>query len=503
MTRRREDVQPRYHTPRTPGRPSYGGAVARLAEGRGHPFMPWQRRGVDVALEVVEDPTSPRGWSWAYRIVIVTVPRQAGKTTLLGDVNLHRCLLCERARTWLTAQTRQDARDTWMDVASDVTQGPLGRLFQVRRSNGSEALTTPNGSTFRVFAPTEDALHGKANELVTVDEAWAFDALQGAALDQAIIPTFTTTGGQLWIVSTAGHGLSEWLLGYIDRGRAAIAADTRGPVCFIEYGVDPQLAPMVAEGLSGQGKARRRAFDAILATHPGSGYTLREDVLDQAASAMAPGEFLRAYGNLWTRTAERTIPDHLWEASAVREGWTPPDPGNLALTFDVNLDRQAAVIAAAWRDQAAGPIRTQVIDHQPGTSWVVPRFRELADRWRPAVMGYDRAGPAVDVADELERGGLDLVGLTGREFAVASVGFLAALGDRRLEHHHDPALDDAIANATTRPMGDGAWVWTRRGSTGSIAALTAATTAVYLYDHRPTPAAAPVIAVRRGRRSVA
>ena len=144
-----------------------------------------------MATELVPDPAGSilfngRRHSWAYTTVVVHVQRQAGKTTLLGPKNVHRCLLVRGAKTWLTAQTRQDGRDVWRDVAELVSRSPLAGIVTTRRSNGSEELAvTATGSSFRVFAPSEDALHGKANESVDVVEAWSFDGPQGAALQQA------------------------------------------------------------------------------------------------------------------------------------------------------------------------------------------------------------------------------------------------------------------------------------------------------------------------------
>ena len=40
--------------------------------------------------------------------------------------------------------------------------------------------------------------------------------------------------------------------------------------------------------------------------------------------------------------------------------------------------------------------------------WVAGRLAELVDRWAPVAVGYDAAGPALDVADEATRAGLDL-----------------------------------------------------------------------------------------------
>ncbi len=48
--------------------------------------MPWQRAAADVGCEIDPDTGGP-----AYREVIITVPRQQGKTTLFVSWQINRC----------------------------------------------------------------------------------------------------------------------------------------------------------------------------------------------------------------------------------------------------------------------------------------------------------------------------------------------------------------------------------------------------------------------------
>lgn len=495
---------PRFHTERTPGRRTRGGRVAKIAAAMGKPGMPWQRRAWDVSLELEAD------GSWAYPIVVWTVPRQAGKTTGFGPVAHERAATKSGAKCWWTAQTRQDARDSWLDMIELVQRSPLGQVADLRKSNGSEAVTYPSGGSFRPFAPTEDALHGKANELVGIDEAWAHDAAQGLALDQAILPTFTTTGGQLWIISTAGTAWSTWFLGYVERARAAVRAGRRDTIALVEYGVTDEEAAYIAEALTkynaepddpAHQAARERALELVLARHPAYGHTLKLSALRQAAEGMAPGEFLRAYGNHWSTAADQVIPEHAWEAQRVaRSAWQPPTPGELVLTFDVAVNGADATIGAAWRPTPTSPARVDVIDSRPGSSWVVPRLLELRDRWRvTGPIRYDGAGPNLAVADELRRklGEEAAAPLNTRELVTACAAFLAAVLAGQLEHAGRRELDDAIASAARRNVGDGGWAYARRQSAATIAPLVAVTVAAYALDHRPPPPSSPVVVSRR------
>lgn len=429
--------------------------------------MPWQRQVLDAALEI-----DPSTGEWCYPVVVITVQRQAGKTTLIGPTALHRCLTGTDQRTWYTAQTRIDARDNWMDIARAVRRSPLRPpMSKIRESNGSEAIELPNGSTYRIFAPHDEALHGKANALVVVDEAWSFTDTEGTALVQAIVPGFSTTGGQLWIVSAAGTAASTWLRDYVEAGRAVVDSGRRDTMAYFEWGIADDVDP--------------GDLVAVAAAHPANGFTLRPAALAAAAAAMRPGEFARAYGNRWTTTVERVIPDVLWLAGADAHLQHPGLAGDaVAVGFDVGIDERDAAIVAGWRD-AAGHPHVEVIDAGPGISWLVPRLADVVTRYAPRAVAHDSIGPATAVAGALERAGVALAATSTRDYAGACASFLAAVVDGTLRYTPHPDLDAAVAGAAKRPVGDGAWAWGRRASAGSIAPLVAATEALWAWDTAP------------------
>jgi hypothetical protein len=190
--------------------------VAALARAMGRPLMPWQRQVNDVALEVDDD------GRYVYPLVVVTVPRQSGKTVDYSVVAQHRAFTVPRGRVWFTMQTGQDARDWFINEHLPLLSAFESRLH-IRRANGSEMTRWHHsGGTFRPFSPAPDALHGKTTDLVIVDEAWAFDLVRGRELDGAIVPTQATRrGAQVWKFSTAGTAASTWLLVAVEQGRAA------------------------------------------------------------------------------------------------------------------------------------------------------------------------------------------------------------------------------------------------------------------------------------------
>ncbi|MGN7705052.1 hypothetical protein [Cellulosimicrobium sp. 22601] len=485
-------------TPRTPERPTFGGAVAKIAAATGTPLMPWQRHVADVALEVLPD------GSWAYTDVLITVQRQQGKTTLDGPIGLHRALTKRYARCWYTAQTRQDARDNLIeDYAVRFESSVLSPLATVRRSQGSEGLyLRRQGSFLRVFAPGEEALHGKPNELVMVDEHWAFTLLEGRALDQAIGPTFTTTGGQYWRHSTAGTDASVWLKEDVDAGRAAVAAGVREGVAYFELGLPDDAHEDVQHGLETDpdGDAFEAAVETLLSHMPARGYTLNERAvrteITKLARRGAVGEILRAYGNRWTKTVESVIPLRPWVDA--RRDALPVPTVPVAMAFACAPDRSRSAILAAWREPGDERLmRWKVLDARDGTAWVADRMAELIDARDPIAVGYDRFGPATDVGDELERRGYVLERIGYAEMATSCIATLAAIVEGQLAYVGHEDLDHVAGQAAKKTLGN-RWVWDLRGSAGSIAGLDAGTMAAWFFDHADAPLDPPSIMLPSG-----
>lgn len=466
---------PRIGTPRRRHRPTNGARAALLARAMRRPLTPAQRHIVDVGLEL-----DPATGLYAYPLVVVTLPRQSGKSTVAGVVAEDRVASGPHRRAWLTQQTGKDAsgfmRDEHIPAMARVPMWQ-GRL-RFRRSQGSETVTwTDLDSWFRVFPPQRDALHGKQSDLVLVDEAWAHDKLRGDELRQAIIPTQETRRElghgqpQVWVLSTAGDGASEYLREYVAVGRQAVEDGRDAGVAYLEWSIPDEVDPDDVE--------------TVASYHPGVGYTSSLASITSAREQFGDDVdgFARAYGNRPTSTAVTVIPPELWFAAG---DTMPNQPDRVAVGYDVALDRSRATIGVAWRD---GDLRrVEVVDSRPGTSWVVDRLLELA-RSRRSPVCYDAAGPALDVADDLARAKHRprLVPLSTADYAGACSLFYGRVVDGRLRHARQPVLDSAVDAAGRRNLGDGRWAWGRRLSAGQIDPLVAVTVALHHAEAmRPT-----------------
>jgi hypothetical protein len=467
------DCPPLYGTERDPSRPTLGGDVAAVAERLGTPFMPWQRRVADVAMEV-----DPATGLLVYGEVVLTLPRQSGKTTLELAAMVHRCRTWPRSRVLYSAQDRIHARLKWEDdhVAA-LQRSPFAGEFKVRYQRGDEAIRWDNGSRHGITAPGEKAGHSDVLDLAVADEAWG---LEDSRLEQGLSPTMVTRDQpQFWVVSTAGTHKSGYLRAKVDAGRARAAAGGRGTVCYFEW-----------SAVEGADPADPATWWSCM---PALGHTVTERRIAAEFERLDLADFCRAYLNWWPGE----IPAD-WQVVAEADWLSLADPGSapvdpVAFAADVTPDRSAAAIAVAGvRPDGLGHV--EVVDHRPGTGWVVGRLVELREKWQPCAIVVDDTGPAASLIPPLEAAELEVVRPTTRARAAADSGFYDSVVERTVRYMpgpHGPALVAAVAGAAKRPLGD-SWAWARRGLSVDISPLVAVSLARWghatrAHKHNPGP----------------
>lgn len=454
---------PLHATRRDLGRRTEGPRIALVADALGTPLMPWQRYTADVATELLED------GRYAYPIVVVSVPRQSGKTTLMRAVGTDRGLARRDTGVFYTAQTGKDARERWHDLVRAVKDSPLAPLATVRSAAGSERVVWPNGSMFRCFSPVATSLHGYTPPLVMLDEAFAHDQQTGDDLMGAIGPAqITIPHRQLWIVSTKGTARSVFLNQWLETARAG----TPG-VAILEWAAGSDVDVY--------NPASWPAF------HPALGFTITADAIASEAERLPRAEFERAYGNRSTRTASHHISAEAWDRLADSAMRLPDlDPAGVVFAWDTMPDRSRSALVALWRDR--GQLCGKVAKAAPGMAWLPDAVAELHGQgWRAFACAED--GPAREAADVIERlelPGLQLETVGGRAYADSWGFLLQHIAEGTLRHDGGDALAIAAANVATRPLMDTA-APSRRASAGDVSPVIALMVGAYVLDHKAAP----------------
>jgi len=487
---------PKYATRRRPERGTFGGELARIAAALGQPFMPWQHMAADVGCEI--DPVTGDP---AYREVIVTVPRQSGKTTLFLTWQIDRCTSprwCQPQRSAFTAQSGKDARDKWLDELFPLIRRsrklrPL--VARIYEGMGNEYIRFVNGSLIRLLSTSASSGHSKTLHQAVLDEIWHdTDGRREQGLRPAMI---TVANAQVLVCSTAGTAASVVLDRKVAQGRAAVAEDSGRGIAYVEYSAPDGWDPADEDSYFG--------FMPALCPDPpcrcGGGkwrHTVTLDAIrSERASMTEPCAFERAYGNIPDLSALKADRVDLgnWAACA--------DPGSrvadpVAVAFSVAPDGSSAAVAVAGR-RADGLGHGEVTDHRPGTAWLVSRVLEIAGKWDPCVLVMNPAGAAGAFEKELAERGFSVkpgpgerrLQLTGmREYAQACGALADDVRNGRWRHLGQGPLDAAVAVARVRPLADlWAWSWSRsEADVGPLEAVTLARHGFMTYGVRPPSA---------------
>jgi hypothetical protein len=440
-----------------------------VAELLGKPLMPWQRFVADVALEV-----DPRSGRLAYREVDLTISRQQGKTLLTLSVMVHRALAFGgRQNIRYTAQTRNHALAKWEDEHVEMLKAsPLASLFTVRRQRGQEAIKWITGSMHGITAPNEDAGHSETLDLAVIDEAWS---QEDARVEQGLSPTMITRPEpQLWVPSTAGTLKSAYLRGKIDAGRERLTGtrSNKSSVAYFEWSAPPEADP---------------ADPATWwATMPALGWTVTEQTIQGEYERLDLPEFCRAYLNWWPDE----MPAEDWTVIAFADWAALTDPasrieGLRAFAADITPERSYGSIGVAGR-RRDGRVHVELVDHRPGTGWMVDRLVELRRKWNPCAVVVDDKGPAGSLIAPLAAAGIEVLkpGVGGVAHASQAFYDACALENAALRHLGQSELAAALAGARRRDLGDGGWAWARKATTVDLSPLVAVTLASWGYATR-------------------
>ena len=431
----------------------------------GVPLMPWQKLVARVASE--RHPENPK--KFKYHTVILTVPRQSGKTTLMRTLLTQRALVNMNRQAFYTAQTGKDATARWKDLIKQIESSIFEEYVQTRLSNGAQQIQFPNGSFIAPFAPTPKSLHGYTPHDVMLDEIFEWDTEQGESLMGAVKPAQQTLiDRQLWLVSTMGTKDSDFLNGWIEKGRAAVN-DPESGIAYFEWSLAPGLD----------------AYDpANWGFHPALGHTIDIDALKEASDpAMhSVGEWNRAYMNRQTETMDEWKTDDVLDV--VMKPITEAPQGDVHYAFDIDpKPGGGAAIVAAWLNDDDRP-QVKIYRMDKGRAWMLEPLMGItaADKVR-----FDSNGNNKTISDMLIRqmGESAVEPIGTQEFITAGVNLSDLIDTGAIDIDDDPVMRRAIQSVVTRSLGE-SWAFSRKNSNGDISAVVAMAVAVKAAMHERT-----------------
>lgn len=412
-------------------------------------FDPWQ----DGAGRVILAKRADGAYACSIGGVVMSIPRQVGKTFLIGAVVFALCLLTPGTTVLWTAHRLRTANETFGKMQAFARRKQVKpHVAKVVLGSGDEEIVFHNGS--RILFGARERGFGRGFDNVDVEVFDEAQILTENAIDDMVPATNTAANPLLLFVGTPPKPSDQSSVFTAKRMVALNGGDEDG--AYIEFSADRDCDPEDrAQWVKANPSYPVRTPDAAML---------------RMKKNLSAESFVREGLGVWDAPAiSRLFAPGVWER-VCHSGVAQPKHG-LVLAFDVNAEQTSSSIAVASAGGVGG-----LVDRRPGVGWAVDEVIRVA-KDRGAKVALSSAGPAGAHVAELERAGVEVVPVGPADYRSACGWFRTQVDEDRLTIERHDALDAAVRAASVRASGDG-FVWDRR--TGDITALVALTLATYV-----------------------
>lgn len=441
--------------------------VARCRD-MGVEFDPWQHGVGQIALGKRSD------GKYAATVggVVLSIPRQVGKTFLIGMIVIALATLHPNMTILWTAQrltTSNKTFDTFRGMARRKKIAPF--VASVRSTNGEQQIKFTNGSVI-MFGAREYGF-GRGFDEVDVEVFDEAQILTEKALEDMVAATNQSrqeAGALLFFMGTPPRPVDNGE--EFARRRELALSGKSTELAYIEFSADEDADP-------DSHKQWRKANPSYPHRTP------HESMLRMRAQLTDDQSFMREALGIWDSAGSSgVIPFDAWR-DRLDEGSFPA--GRYALGVEAAPDlASAAVSLAGQRDDEAWHV--ELVEHRTGGAWLdayVAKLVEANPEIRSVVV--DVGGPVGALLEEYQTGKWRFRGSKTRvmpmkvkEIGTACTRLLDGTVTGWLHHIGQPQMDAAVLAAAKRDLSDtGLWTYSRKNSTSDITPIQSATWALH------------------------
>lgn len=403
--------------------------------------------------------------------VVMSIPRQVGKTFLLGATTFALSLIEPNLTVIWTSHRGRTASETFTSMQGFARREAIAPFVaKVVLGAGSEAIHFANGS--RILFGARERGFGRGFSRVDVlvfDEAQILT--ENALTD--MVPTQNTSPDPLLLFTGTPPRPTD--PGEVFQGkRTGALAGTSTDTAYVEFGADDDADP--------------DDRNQWLRANPSMPLRTPVSAVLRMQQNLAPESFLREALGLWSELrGHAIISSTQWATCLSLDSKIKAFP---QFALDVAPDRSWAAIAVAGKDEE-GVMNVQLtgypvggrslVDYERGTDWVVERVVSLRARWGSQTRLAIASGSAAEsLAPALEAAGISVDFVKSNDVASACGVFFDLATTANLRHLGDAEITSALEGARkTTDSGEGAWKWGRRRSAADISPLYAATLAIW------------------------
>lgn len=406
--------------------------------------------------------------------IVLSIPRQVGKTFLVGMIVIALCVLFPGMTVLWSAHRTKTATKTFNSL-----KGITGRkkikpfMLDPRLANGEQEIRFRNGSVI-MFGAREQGF-GRGFDEVDIEVFDEAQILTEKALED-MVPAANQSrqpsGALLFFMGTPPRPTDP---GEEFTNRRAKALDGRADnMLYVEFSADPDADP-------DDHKQWEKANPSYPSRTPlESMERMRENLTDDAS-------FKREALGIWDAVGSSgVIPAPSW---LDREDEGSTASRSLSLGVEVGPDLAWASVALAG-ERADEDWHFELDDDQHtrgrGTAWLVPHLQYLtANNPQIRSVVVDVAGPVVALLEQ--RNGrwffkgttLEVTPVKVAELGAGCANVLDGIVTGWLHHIGQPQFTAAALAAGKRALGDtGMWVWSRKAAESDITPIQAGTLAL-------------------------
>jgi hypothetical protein len=411
-----------------------------------------------------------RSGLYAADTVLLSIPRQVGKTFDVGGVTFADSIKNPGTTTVWTAHRFKVARESFNEMrawAKSPKLAPHIDYDDITTGAGNECIPFRNGSRIVFAARERGSVRGftKVRRLV-LDEGQILTEL---ALSD-LVPTMNqAVNPQLILMCTPPKPSDPGEV--VTRLRDdALAGESTG-VLYVEMSAPPDCDP-----------DDRAAWRKANASYPKR--TPAKAIL-RMRKLLSAEDFMREALGVWDSSSGRKFSPAQWADCC--------DPASqivsrVALGIAVEPGGAVSSIAAAG-GRADGLGHGELADRRPGTAWLMSRAVEIAQRQDACVLVMKGGSEAPAFEKELLSLGFATKPAPGKrllqivgpgEYATACVALAEDVKNGRWRHLGQGPLTEAADAAGTRPVAE-SWVWAQKSPAAGISPIEAVTLARHGY----------------------
>lgn len=462
--------------PRVANIPKYdrsaGREVIDLMSGIGRPLDPWQAFAIEHGLGQIALPDMSE-FEWSAPQCGCWLPRQNGKGDIILALELGWLFIFKVTLTVHSAHEYKTAQEAFLritgviDENEDVFAQYIKRVWQANGEQGVELKKLPSGQAgprLRFMARTNKAGKGFSAPKLVLDEG---QELTEQMMKAILFVMSAQQNPQIWFFGTPPEENDAWIYNVKEAGE-----DGDPKTLWLDWGMETidTNDRSACELMRDPAEHRRRNPSLGIIRPNGTG--LRQTAVNNELRLLGPGKaFAMDRLGMWLPRARRegdaSVNPEVWysrrTAAKVR-----PDP--VAIAFSVNARRTHATIGFAG--MVAGKWRVGLIEHKPGTAWLLPRLAEIKHTYNVVAFTVDAKSEAT--IEELKQIGIqkpeaeedakmgDLIVPFAADVATAFGLIVDAANNDELAHHDEPPMNAAVT-VPPRPLAGGSTFDHRRG----------------------------------------